>query len=290
MDSTLPLTNYKNQELKPLTSRFSELPLLSLGYHTLLGKARDKLYSISELAGVHDIIQKIQPYYFEEEADSIFLELRETLAEYKACTKGVKNCLVITQDAKITRAFKGYLPSSGVKTTDKHTKLRKSDLLVITGIQDNPTALTLGCHGDNKNVVVRLYEYPLFSTSFRLLAVLTSCFEEVKLYRPKVTSPFQVNGIVYVIGIKRKQTCDLENIIKVFSPKTNIVDIVTDYEPNQAFKEALQKANIEFVSSNILAIESMYKFIRAKDYYGTTMNKYKEEQERQSKEWRKKYM
>ena len=276
MAFVIPPSKLDTIKTVPMTSRVNELPLLSLGHHSCLIKAREKLASVAELPGMNDILKVLHSYHMDGE-DVNILELNETLQEAFYLHKGKealpKTATMVGDEGKLPFLV-SHLPGKlkikvlppNVKSLMSKLKKgeKKTDLFVVTGVEDPVTALVIGLSAGSNNVCVKLSDYPLTQTLLALLSIYSHCFESVSLYRPLVVSPFQARATVFVIakGMKGDVFSDIQPLIDKVSTATEkeyVVNTFSDLTVPSETKAAVLSSNIKMIARDVCLIEDLYK-------------------------------
>lgn len=300
------LSKTEMMEPEPSISRVQEYPLLSLGYHNLLAKAREKLASIAELPNMNDIIKSLHSYFIENE-DEYSLELIETLQEGFYFSNDIpKTATMIGPESKLPfvvsflpgkkKMSVKFLPPSIKMITSKMKKstAKPSDLIVVTGISDPIVSLILGLYCNTKYVCVKLTDYVLTTSVLKLVSMYCEKFNHVYLYRPLAASPYQARASVFLIARERLSNMDatfqvLVDKATALSDKECLIDLFPEYKVSDNMVERILEINMTMISKDISALNDLYRFVKAKDFYGADMENYVSQQKRLTNEWKEKY-
>lgn len=279
-------------------SKSAEIPLITLGYHNLLSKARDKLASIANLPGIHDILQVVYPYQIDKEYEdysSKNLELREVLTENKQLFSPLpKNVLHIGDKSsfKDLSSKKVDIIAPDVKKIQAELKKAGStDLLFITGFDDPVITLTVGNISNANRLCLRLSDYCMTRTTMALVAFLQNRYQNVKLYRPLISSPFQGRATIYVVATKLNThkvppvlTTLMSKLVSSYE-KHHVIDAFLNFDVPSVCKEALFEANTRMIARDIKSINELVNFVKDKNFEGTMMSFFRNRHEMLSKQW-----
>lgn len=277
-------------------SKFRELPLISLGFHSLLLRARERLSSVVELAGIDNVLSALHPIHVDEKTSLLFLEMCEIVHEAPELIKSVKSCVLIANKSNDLEAlFKSKKISTRLVQPDGFKKWKKpvgGGLCVVTGVEDPVLSLLCGILSGAANVCVRLEEFPFYKTALRLITIMSSLFASVNLYRPQVTTPLQNRGTVYVLATGRVKTeYDGASLFQEVAAMNgmHIVDCFTSVIIPKPVRDQVAAFNHQHVAKIIVDIERAYAFIQKKDFHGAQMESFKKNQQANSDAWIKKY-
>lgn len=282
----------------PKASKVQELPLVTLGYHNLMTKARGKLASVAQLPGVKeflDVVHPYQPHDDYKEYTSTNLELRELLTENEdIISPPPKSVLHVGDPSSFTDISKRKVDTIEADIKKVSASMKKSgtaDLLFVTGFDDPVTTLTIGNFSSANRLCLRLSDYCLTNTTLGLLVFLQHRYKNVRLYRPLICSPFHGRSTVYVIAtdLQRKTVPQVINTLMTklvaVATKNFVVDTFIDMEVLPVTKESLFRANTDMISRDVKAITELYNFIKDKNFQGNQMKYFTRRKEELSNKW-----
>lgn len=299
----LPKTEFPDGEPETMVSRTQEPPLVSLGHHSLLIRAREKLQAVADST---DLVRALEHYNIAEE-DPLVLELIEVFTESKKALfkTGLKMSACVGNEELVGHALlrvgKVKCKSLGglVSVKNIFSRIKRQakapELLVVTGFDNPTTALLSGLLSGAKAMCIRLSDYPLSKSMLALMAYTTSLYDSVSIYRPSITSMYQVRAATYLIatGVGGKtvpeQLVQLgEKYASLTEKQTLYIDLPEGVE--ETLRDAVLQANQTMIARDITAIGQLYKFVKAKDFQGVMMQKYRERQLKNTETWQEKYL
>ena len=247
MIPSIKLTSSPKPDPTPI--KFPERPLLSLGYHHLLMKARSRMTELSSFPDIEDIQDLLHPYSLPRKnvKDAEMKEIKASADPLPAKTKKTKKAV------------------GGVDKPSTFTAL-------LAALQTRPS----------NQVVIKCYDYVITQSTLRLLYLLAASYKKVEMIKPKVVPDF--TPIFYIVATEalpdkswgEKQIVEKNGYLR---------NVYPDLHVPEDFHEAVSEINRGWIAREVRAVTRLYDFVKAKDFFGATREHYIEQQKEKEKEW-----
>lgn len=165
---------------------------------------------------------------------------------------------------------------SACKDYDWEYKITLEQDNIVSTISEIFCALNILDNGGN--FLCKMYE-TFTLTSCKLIYMLTSCFDEVYIVKPRMSHASSPERFIVCKNYKAKPKLieQFEKIIKIASENTklNVVNIFPDLTIPTDFHTTLMCANTEIANKQIICINRIVSFIKDQNYFGDVYSEWR---------------
>ena len=283
-----------------LSTKSPELPMLSLGYHTIWDQTLQKLEAINEVASNKEILNTCLPFAVSN-GDDTYPHTMECCELFKECAIPSPDVVVGDEnDSKAVSTASKYSVKTvwapvlkTVLTKVKSAKTKTPKSVIIMSMSHPTSALCAALAIGAPSVVIRLQDFVVTQSSLTLLSLLASQYDSVQLFKPMVSCLVNQGAAFYVVCRqinKTKYDCKpvMEHMAAV--SKSHYNTLLPEFVLDEHFLQTIREINKTAMMKEVADINDVYSFFKAKNFQGVAMQEFKQRQEILTKKWEAKYL
>lgn len=241
------------------------------------------------LPGIQDLKEVVHAYSLPETSKKhsrLFLEVKELGLPKSSSIMAICS----DQDAtSLKNAFKSlkHVKNDSFKTVVQTLKKNKK-LPETIYVDMGQKSLYLGIHVRPATLVLRLSDYIWTKTQSRLIYLISSSYESVRLIKPLVIPEIESTMYVVAAGVKSQSRSGDEKVLfdKLSSvERMNVVNVFPDLKVPSDYTNSLASLNRQFIAQEIKATAQLYNFVKSKDYYGTRRDTFMQNKKEMEQQW-----